>query len=288
LRRTDKQKRPRRNYAKGVDIALANLESISTALHKDEVAGKTPAVAGCTVLRHVLNLQETVFGEPSMDTLVLLGARHKELKQHVESGEAFAGVVRYFQSRGDSQSLARALQQLSLSYDAQGREDEGSETREQSLAVLARMIGADAITMSLFREVAGDAALAGGLSAAPTASAVVPGPKEVKRGQIWWAKWPQYPDDPHQPRPGVICSSDRHHESDGRVFIAPVYSRANQHPTNVFLPARVTGMEQDAWVKSGNMTSMQRQMLIRQERGQIPESIVVDIVNASRQVFQQS
>jgi mRNA-degrading endonuclease toxin of MazEF toxin-antitoxin module len=70
-------------------------------------------------------------------------------------------------------------------------------------------------------------------------TAPVPRPR---RGQLWWLYLPGQPNDPHQPRPALIISTDSRNRVTDDVIVVPVFSRGALGPLRVALPAGAGGI----------------------------------------------
>jgi mRNA-degrading endonuclease toxin of MazEF toxin-antitoxin module len=65
-------------------------------------------------------------------------------------------------------------------------------------------------------------------------------------GEIWLIDTPNQPDDPHQPRPGLIVSEDLRNRRSPTVIVVPVFSSGRPGPTRVTIRAGVGGIDHDS------------------------------------------
>jgi len=72
--------------------------------------------------------------------------------------------------------------------------------------------------------------------------------RKPQRGEIWWARTPNQPDDPHQPRPVLIVSDDtRNNDPDiDEVIVVPLFGSGRPGYTRVLLRQGQGGARKDS------------------------------------------
>jgi mRNA interferase MazF len=69
---------------------------------------------------------------------------------------------------------------------------------------------------------------------------------DPRRGEIWYIDTPNQPDDPHQPRPGLIVSEDSRNRRSPTVIVVPIFSSGRTGPTRVPIRAGIGGIDHDS------------------------------------------
>lgn len=77
-----------------------------------------------------------------------------------------------------------------------------------------------------------------------------------RRGEIWYAALPGQPDDPHQPRPALVVSSDIRNRVADDVMVVPIFSRGRTGPTRVTLRAPAGGIPHDSVLYCDELTTI--------------------------------
>jgi mRNA-degrading endonuclease toxin of MazEF toxin-antitoxin module len=108
----------------------------------------------------------------------------------------------------------------------------------------------------------------------------------AKRGDIWRVEFPQYPHDPHQPRPAVVVSVDHRNERADKVQVVPLSSNNNGHRMNYAVPKQGSGLSYDSCAKCGDLTAVAKTMLKGPGPiGNVPKAIVDGIVQLAQQAL---
>jgi mRNA-degrading endonuclease toxin of MazEF toxin-antitoxin module len=96
-------------------------------------------------------------------------------------------------------------------------------------------------------------------------SAVVNGERDhdfPRRGEIWLVETPNMPTDPHQPRPGLIVSSDRLNQSLDHVIVVPIFFSNRPGPTHVPIRSGVGGIAHDSVFYCEEVTTLHHEYII--------------------------
>src|SRR2546423_14896326 len=64
----------------------------------------------------------------------------------------------------------------------------------------------------------------------------------LRRGEIWYVFTPGQPDDPHQPRPGLVISENVRNRRTDDLIVVPIFSAGRPGPTRLAIPAGVGGL----------------------------------------------
>jgi mRNA-degrading endonuclease toxin of MazEF toxin-antitoxin module len=64
-----------------------------------------------------------------------------------------------------------------------------------------------------------------------------------QRGELWYAYTPGQPDDPHQPRPVLVVSTDARNRNADDAIVVPIFSAGTLGPTRIRLDAGTGGLE---------------------------------------------
>ena len=107
----------------------------------------------------------------------------------------------------------------------------------------------------------------------------------MKRGEIWWADLPvPHGSEPGFSRPALIISDNRFNDSALRTVVVAVISsnmRLADHPGNVALPARGTGLDRPSVINVTQVTTLDRSVL-RDRIGRVPDRIMTSIDDGLR------
>jgi mRNA-degrading endonuclease toxin of MazEF toxin-antitoxin module len=77
-----------------------------------------------------------------------------------------------------------------------------------------------------------------------------------RRGEIWYAFTPGQPDDPHQPRPALVVSTDARNANSDDAIVVPLFSRGAPGPTRIPLPAGMSGLRHDSVLFCEEVTTL--------------------------------
>ena len=104
-----------------------------------------------------------------------------------------------------------------------------------------------------------------------------------RRGEIWIVDTPGRPEDPHQPRPGIVISEDVRNEYRDHAIVVPFYSEGTVGPTHVGIRAGTGGLEHDSVIFCEKISTVDYQFFHDGPLGlPVPESILRGIVLAVR------
>jgi mRNA-degrading endonuclease toxin of MazEF toxin-antitoxin module len=288
---TSKKKQVRKPFARGFRQALTSLERLAANLHAEQLAGQKLETGGTTVLREALTLQELVYGSPALPTLMLLGDQHLALGEAADASQVYEDIAdRQRQEGGElSTPLAGTLRKLALAYKQDGRAEDAGKMHALSLLILRDLVNQPelfALLCTLLRDESDDNGFDyredPGNAAAKTSGQ---GVDTFRRGQIWWAKFPQFPNDPHQPRPAVIVSTER--TAGFRVHVIPLYSKAQDNKFDVPIPAAATGLGRDSIAKCNNLTALDPQLLTGRAGSKVlSENLLKELLRRSQQLLE--
>ena len=68
----------------------------------------------------------------------------------------------------------------------------------------------------------------------------------ARRGEIWSVYTPGQPDDPHQPRPGLVVSDDSRNTLQDDLTVVPIFSSGRLGSTHLRLRAGLGGTRHDS------------------------------------------
>ncbi len=83
------------------------------------------------------------------------------------------------------------------------------------------------------------------------------------RGEIWSVLLPAKPDDPHQPRPALVVSSDYRNEVADDVIVIPIFSLGADGPTHVRVARGEGGIKRDSVLFCEELTTLELTYLVR-------------------------
>jgi mRNA-degrading endonuclease toxin of MazEF toxin-antitoxin module len=103
------------------------------------------------------------------------------------------------------------------------------------------------------------------------------------RGEIWSVRLPGQPDDPHQPRPALVVSSDVRNRIADDVMVVPIFSRGAAGPTHVRIERGIGGLKRDGVLFCEELTTLDREFLARAPWGApVPAEVLSAVVRAVR------
>lgn len=89
-------------------------------------------------------------------------------------------------------------------------------------------------------------------------------PAFPQSGEVWWVKIPNQPDDPHQPRPAIVISTNGRNKGCNDVIVVPVTSSGTFRPhpiVHIHLPAGVGGLQRDSYARCDQVTTLDKSLL---------------------------
>lgn len=82
-----------------------------------------------------------------------------------------------------------------------------------------------------------------------------------RRGEIWSVHTPGQPEDPHQPRPGLVLSANERNRLTDDLTVIPIFSDGRLGPTRVLLERGVGGIRRDSVLFCEEITTIHREFL---------------------------
>ena len=111
-------------------------------------------------------------------------------------------------------------------------------------------------------------------------------PLRLRRSQLWWVRLPGQPDDPHQPRPALVVSTDARNRVTDDVIVVPVFSRGALGPTRVALPVGTGGIPRDSVLFCDEVTTLDIDFLTDGPLGDaVPDAILAAVVRGIRRAI---
>jgi len=103
------------------------------------------------------------------------------------------------------------------------------------------------------------------------------------RGEIWSVRLPGKPDDPHQPRPALVISSDYRNEVADDVIVVPIFSIGAESPTHVRIASGEGGIRRESVLFCEELTTLQIGFVVRGPWGpRVATSTLESVVRAVR------
>jgi mRNA-degrading endonuclease toxin of MazEF toxin-antitoxin module len=99
-----------------------------------------------------------------------------------------------------------------------------------------------------------------------------------RRGELWYAYTPGQPDDPHQPRPVLVVSTDARNRNADDAIVVPVFSAGALGPTRVLLTAGVGGLEHDSVLFCEEITTLDHDFFEHGPHGPLVDAEVLERV----------
>jgi mRNA-degrading endonuclease toxin of MazEF toxin-antitoxin module len=279
---------------------MATIEAMALAIHKNELAGlKLEGISSVSVLTELLELQHFVHGEEGDESISVyyrLAEVQAALGQHEEAVVILQSLLDKQRKRVGERhiEIAKLLRLLAVSFDKLDRTTEGSAARRDAYDIVAELLGKPEVVRVLSSIVADESRGTAGGAATPEAWEGAAVPKAVskaqqaipRRGDIWWVEFPQYPNDPHQPRPALVVSVDHRNERADKVQVVPLSSNNNGHRMNYSIPKAGTGLQYDSCAKCGDITAVAKVMLRGPAAiGHVSKEIVDGIVELAQQAL---
>lgn len=106
------------------------------------------------------------------------------------------------------------------------------------------------------------------------------------RGEIWSCRLPGKPDDPHQPRPAMVISTNVRNRLADDVTVIPIFSRGSIGPTHVPLAAGQGGLKKESVLFCEEMTTIDRRFVARGPWGdRVEDDVLRMVVRAVRRAI---
>ena len=97
---------------------------------------------------------------------------------------------------------------------------------------------------------------------------------------------PGQPDDPHQPRPALVVSEDVRNRLRDDLIVIPVFSGGKSGPTRISLPAGAGGLRRPGRLFCEEITTIDRDFLIRGPLGpRLSRPVLTAVVGAVRRAL---
>lgn len=107
-----------------------------------------------------------------------------------------------------------------------------------------------------------------------------------RRGEVWSVRTPGRPEDPHQPRPALIVSSDVRNRLRDHATVIPLYSEGAPGPTRVALGTGVGGLRRDSVAFCEEIATIDRDFFGRGPWGpKVGEDVLDAVVRAVRRAL---
>ncbi len=258
-------RKPRRQYKKGLAHAEQYLIELAAKLHEKQKGTPTQAdgTRSTDVLGQAIEISTKVFGDSDKGAVLMstLADYHTDFGEHRSTSNLLEGVAQFHRIGGDDVALAETLRRLSNSYSRQDRLEESQSSREEARRVLAEQLQ-NSPALSVFENLVRDQ-----VAAEPDCQVMPAGTdsqqsvSEPLRGEVYWTELPQFPHDPHQPRPTLVVSPSRQNGRASHVTVIPIYSKNNGHRHN-FVIGRVTGgLEETSVIRCGQLVTIDKVLL---------------------------
>ena len=107
-----------------------------------------------------------------------------------------------------------------------------------------------------------------------------------RRGEIWLVFTPGQPDDPHQPRPGLVVSRDIRNRLIDDVIVVPIFSAGRPSPVHVPIPLGVGGLRHKSMLFCEEVTTIDQDFLAGGPLGPlVPDPILHQVIRAVRRAL---
>lgn len=107
-----------------------------------------------------------------------------------------------------------------------------------------------------------------------------------RRGEIWLVYTPGQPDDPHQPRPALVLSTNVRNRLSDAVMVIPIFSAGRLGSTHVPIKAGVGGIYRDSLLFCEELTTIDRDFLVRgPPGGSVPRGLLEQVLRAVRRTL---
>jgi len=281
-----KVKTGRKPYSKGFKQAVQSLQDLATSVHGGEIDGLNKHVVATAkstgILAEVVRLQELVIGEDeSRPTLSKLAEFHCDLSEYSEAAVVLKALLAK-PRRPDIPSQIECvdvIRRLANCHEALGQFDEADKARAEASQVIETLVGLPAL-ISVFRRLVRDEFASERLAEAncvpdnsgPYAASVPP--ISPKRGEVWWVRLPNHPNDPHQPRPAVVLSRNDRNEACTEVVVVPLSSSDSNSAYEVTLAHGLAGLDRKSFTRRWHVTSLHKSLIVNGPIGVVPDYVL--------------
>jgi len=107
-----------------------------------------------------------------------------------------------------------------------------------------------------------------------------------RRGEIWFVETPGQPFDPHQPRPGLVVSSNARNRNADDVIVVPIFSEGILGPTHVSVVKGVGGIPRDSVAFCEEITTIHHDFVSHGPLGPpVSSDLLAKVVRAVRRAL---
>ncbi len=107
-----------------------------------------------------------------------------------------------------------------------------------------------------------------------------------RQGQVWWARLPGQPDDPHQPRPVLVVSENVRNRRTDDVMVVPLFSQGALGPTRVSLQAGEGGIRRDSVLFCEEIATIDQEFLVDGPLGEpVADDVISRVIRAVRRAL---
>jgi mRNA interferase MazF len=84
------------------------------------------------------------------------------------------------------------------------------------------------------------------------------------KGEVWYVKIPNQPEDPHQPRPAIVVSRDVRNQLANDIMVVPVFGGSSGYNDSyVTIPTGEGGLTKESTAKCDQMTTINKKLMGR-------------------------
>lgn len=112
---------------------------------------------------------------------------------------------------------------------------------------------------------------------------------DPRRGEVWLVDFPNRPDDPHLPRPGIVMSNDRHNEFFPTVIVVPVFNDEDFKrllPTHICVARGTAGLVKNSRAMCEHVANVDKGRLVGMALGNMPSTILTAIVQGIKKAVE--
>ncbi len=82
------------------------------------------------------------------------------------------------------------------------------------------------------------------------------------KGEVWYVRIPNQPDDPHQPRPAIVVSRDVRNQVASDVMVVPVFGEpSGYNDSYVIIPEKEGGLIKESIAKCDQLSTINKALL---------------------------